>query len=29
MFNFNDFLMEKNQGVLLAEEKSGKNVHLE
>jgi hypothetical protein len=29
MFNFNEFLTEENQGVLLAEEKSGKNVHLE
>jgi hypothetical protein len=29
MFNFKNYLEEENQGVLLAETKDGKNVHLE
>ena len=29
MYNFSNYLQEGNQGVLLAESKSGKNLHLE
>ena len=29
MYNFKNYFMEENQGVILAEEKSGKNMHLE
>jgi len=29
MYNFKDFTMEGSQDVILAEEKSGKNLHLE
>lgn len=29
MYNFNNYFMEENQDVILAEEKSGKNLHLE
>jgi len=29
MYNFKNFIMEGTQDVILAEEKSGKNLHLE
>jgi hypothetical protein len=29
MYNFLNYLQEENQGVLLAESKAGKNLHLE
>lgn len=29
MYNFSNYTQEENQGVTLAEEKDGKNLHLE